>query len=58
MDEKEEQELIEKGLRYRPKVTEARTYIVNENGNEIDQLPLIPFPLAGEGEGEGEKEVI
>jgi hypothetical protein len=37
MDEKEEQELIEKGLRFRPTITDAKTYIMDENGNEIEK---------------------
>ena len=37
MDAQEEEELIKKGLRMRYTVRDARTYIVDENGNEIEQ---------------------
>ncbi len=37
MDEKEEQELIEKGLRYRPMITDAKTYVIDPlTGKEIE----------------------
>jgi hypothetical protein len=49
MDEKEEQELIKKGLRYRPRITEARTYIIDPlTGEEIAGLKEVKKDVTDE----------
>ena len=49
MDEKEEQELIKKGLRYRPTITEARTYVIDPlTGKEIAGLKEVKEDVTDE----------
>lgn len=53
--QKTEKELIALGLRMRPTITDARTYYLDKEGNELSP-PGPPSPQAEEGSGEEKKE--